>query len=104
MLFFPFSIYFKTLSIPFPSWNGTMAVCLANLIGVDEKENCMDNYTPPDAKELPEGFAPSEFDVLCGWARQNFHHGKLNTSLLSQLIMQVMRQSLLTFMSQSFSS
>jgi hypothetical protein len=75
-----------------------MAVCLANLTGVDEKENYMDNYTPPDAKELPEGFAPSEYDVICGWARQNFHHGKLSTSsLVSQLVMQVMRQSLLTF-------
>lgn len=27
-----------------------------------------------DAKDMPEGFAPSEFDVLVGWARQNFHH------------------------------
>ena len=79
-----------------------MAVCLANLTGVDEKENYMDNYTPPDAKELPEGFAPSEYDVICGWARQNFHHGKLSTSLVSLLIIQVSQFSL--FMSQSFFS
>lgn len=42
----------------------------------NEKENLM----PPakgDSKEMDEGFAPSEFDVLVGWARQNFHHGTL---------------------------
>lgn len=37
----------------------------------DEKENLMTNNVP---NELPEDFAPSEFDVICGWARQNYHH------------------------------
>ena len=26
-------------------------------------------------RDLPEGFTPSEMDVICGWARQNYHHG-----------------------------
>jgi hypothetical protein len=25
---------------------------------------------------LPEEYVPSEKDVICGWARQNYHHGK----------------------------
>ncbi len=36
-----------------------------------------------DAKDLPEGFAPSEFDVLVGWARQNFHHGETHSASLT---------------------
>jgi hypothetical protein len=30
-----------------------------------------------DPNELPVEFIPSESDVICGWARQNYHHGKL---------------------------
>jgi hypothetical protein len=26
--------------------------------------------------ELPEGFVPADIDVICGWARQNYHHGR----------------------------
>jgi hypothetical protein len=26
---------------------------------------------------LPEGFQPSKYDVIVGWARQNYHHGTL---------------------------
>lgn len=29
-----------------------------------------------DPNELPPEFAPSDNDVICGWARQNYHHGK----------------------------
>lgn len=43
-------------------------------IALNEKETYMP-VVKGDARELPEGFAPSEFDVLVGWARQNFHHG-----------------------------
>ena len=25
--------------------------------------------------ELPEDFSPTEYDCICGWARQNFGHG-----------------------------
>ena len=31
----------------------------------------MDDYTI-----LPEDFVPSDYDVICGWARQNYNHGK----------------------------
>jgi hypothetical protein len=27
-------------------------------------------------EELPEDFHPSKYDVIVGWARQNYHHGK----------------------------
>jgi len=27
-------------------------------------------------KYMPEDFVPTDFDVLVGWARQNFHHGE----------------------------
>jgi hypothetical protein len=26
--------------------------------------------------ELSEEYVPSEQDVICGWARQNYYHGK----------------------------
>jgi hypothetical protein len=29
-----------------------------------------------DSNKLPEGFVPDELDVICGWARQNYHHGR----------------------------
>jgi hypothetical protein len=29
-----------------------------------------------DSLELPIAYVPSEYDVICGWARQNYHHGK----------------------------
>jgi hypothetical protein len=29
-----------------------------------------------DQNELPPEFVPSDSDVICGWARQNYHHGK----------------------------
>jgi hypothetical protein len=29
-----------------------------------------------DQNELPPDFVPSDSDVICGWARQNYHHGK----------------------------
>ena len=29
-----------------------------------------------DSNELPEDYVPSDYDVICGWARQNYHHGK----------------------------
>jgi len=47
------------------------SICLYKLHG---KENFMPGKG--DAKDMPEGFAPSEYDVLVGWARQNFHHGE----------------------------
>ena len=27
--------------------------------------------------DLDESFVPSEKDIICGWARRNFNHGKL---------------------------
>jgi hypothetical protein len=30
-------------------------------------------------EELPESFEPSKYDVIVGWARQNYHHGKEKT-------------------------
>jgi hypothetical protein len=54
----------------------TAVALVARPVGLKphEKENCMPGKG--DAQEMAEGFAPSEFDVLVGWARQNFHHGK----------------------------
>lgn len=34
-------------------------------------------------KKLPEAFRPSEFDVICSWARQNFSTGKIECCLSS---------------------
>ncbi len=49
-------------------------------LAVDEKENVMvgkgSDAKESNEKQMPEGFAPSHFDVLVGWARQNFHHGE----------------------------
>ena len=28
------------------------------------------------ASFLPDWFAPTDLDVICGWARQNHRHGK----------------------------
>ena len=33
-------------------------------------------FKPSDAKQLAKDFIPSEQDVICGWARQNYHHGE----------------------------
>jgi hypothetical protein len=38
-----------------------------------------------DASELPEDYIPSEYDVICGWARQNYHHGTCFNSPLRTL-------------------
>jgi hypothetical protein len=45
------------------------------VLNLDDKENLMSGKES-DEREMPEGFVPSEFDVLVGWARQNFHHGE----------------------------
>jgi hypothetical protein len=29
-----------------------------------------------ESRALPEGFIPADLDVMCGWARQNYHHGR----------------------------
>jgi hypothetical protein len=44
------------------------------VINSDDQDNLMTENT--DANILPDGFSPSEMDVICGWARQNFHHGE----------------------------
>jgi hypothetical protein len=33
-------------------------------------------------EELPESFQPSKYDVIVGWARQNYHHGAYLLDLL----------------------
>ena len=43
------------------------------------KGGCVDvqgEMVEEDPNELPPEFVPSENDVICGWARQNYHHGK----------------------------
>lgn len=41
-----------------------------------------------DTMELPEDYAPTEFDAIVGWARQHYHHSELTSSrdTLSSLI------------------
>lgn len=60
---------------------GAIATPTVGLVLDFEKENFMSGkqastLRESEEKQMPEGFAPSEFDVLVGWARQNFHHGK----------------------------
>ena len=61
--------------------DGAIANPTVGLLLDDGKENLMsgkqeNTLKENEEKQMPEGFAPSEFDVLVGWARQNFHHGK----------------------------
>ena len=41
----------------------------------ENSDNDNDNDSSEDWLELPESFRPSRFDVIVGWARQNYHHG-----------------------------
>ena len=36
----------------------------------------MDKWMDDETVQLPAWFVPSKLDVICGWARQNEHHGK----------------------------
>jgi hypothetical protein len=47
---------------------------VVNPVASDDQDNLMAENT--EASILPDGFSPSEMDVICGWARQNFHHGE----------------------------
>ena len=42
----------------------------------DEQQEYHRMAEKDDSNELPEGFVPSDLDVICGWARQNYHHSK----------------------------
>jgi hypothetical protein len=50
-----------------------MVDCFPKVASDDPKVNMAKK---DEANELPEGFVPAELDVICGWARQNYHHGK----------------------------
>jgi hypothetical protein len=70
-----------------------MTVELVNLVASDDQENRMEENT--DANVLPDGFSPSEMDVICGWARQNFHHGEFiecHLSLIFEIVSQLSRR------------
>lgn len=48
-----------------------------------QKSIHMDEKTESNSdEELPPWFMPSELDVICGWARQNYHHGKSLRSIV----------------------
>jgi hypothetical protein len=51
-----------------------MTTLTVHLTRGNDKGNLMANK--PDSTELPADFSPSEFDVICGWARQNYHYGR----------------------------
>lgn len=42
----------------------------------------MKTMVEQDPNELPAEFVPSENDVICGWARQNYHHRKFKKQSL----------------------
>jgi hypothetical protein len=46
------------------------------------QQSLMEEKLVSESEELPPWFMPSEHDVICGWARQNYHHGK---SLVARL-------------------
>jgi hypothetical protein len=49
---------------------------------VEGRKFSMDNTF--ESNVLSEEYVPSEKDVICGWARQNYHHGKSLLNMKTQ--------------------
>lgn len=44
------------------------------------------SYPLGESKPLPDDFVPSDSDVICGRARENFHHGEFALTKLERVV------------------